>query len=370
MQTLQPTLRLGRDVWDREAMPIDEFHARAGRLRDAMAQRDLDALLLYGSNLNGCGHPTWLSNYIVKLPFAAVVVLPREGDPALIFQGATRGRSAAQATTWIEDVRPCWNVAETCLMVLEDRGLTRSHLGLAAAQRLMPHHEWRALAAGLSSARLADAEDLVDRCRAVKSERELAQIRRASAIVASVLDSVRRLAPSAGEWRLVAEVMREARVRGAEDIRVLIARPADRPPAFRPVEDEWFSDGGLVSVLLSASWERYWSEAIRTFRVNGNRFDAAADPSIHERFQTVVRSLQGGTTTTTQWSRAALAGMRDAEITAVATYGIGHGIGVTPEEWPALADVDVPVATAMCFTVRMPFQSTDGLIWCGDTVVA
>ena len=124
MQTLQPTLRLGRDVWDRNAMPIDEYLDRARRLRAAMGGRRLDALLLYGSGLNGCGHPTYLSNYIVKLPFSALVVLPREGDPALIFEGATRGRSAAQATTWIEDVRPCWNIAATCLAVLAERSLT------------------------------------------------------------------------------------------------------------------------------------------------------------------------------------------------------------------------------------------------------
>src|SRR5262249_49977164 len=121
MQTLQPTLRLGRDVWNRQTMPIEEFASRADRLRSAMAARHLDAPLLSGSNLNGCGYPTYLANYVVKLPFAALVVLPREGDPALIFQGATRGRSAAQATTWVEDVRPCWNMADTCLAVLAER---------------------------------------------------------------------------------------------------------------------------------------------------------------------------------------------------------------------------------------------------------
>src|SRR5262245_61196576 len=145
MQTLQPTLRLGRDLWDRQAMPIEEFRGRADRLRAAMAERGLDALLLYGNDLNGCGHPTYLANYIVKLPFAALVVLPRAGDAALMFQGATRGRSAAQATTWIEDVRPCWNMAETCVAVLNERGLTTARIGLAAMPRLVPHDDWRTL---------------------------------------------------------------------------------------------------------------------------------------------------------------------------------------------------------------------------------
>src|SRR5215210_6348967 len=99
MQTLQPTLRLGRDVWDRTAMPIEEFQDRMRRLREAMGRRNIDLMLLYGAGLNGCGHPTYLSNYIVKLPFSALVVLPREAEPALLFEGAARGRAAAQVTT-------------------------------------------------------------------------------------------------------------------------------------------------------------------------------------------------------------------------------------------------------------------------------
>ena len=66
MRALQPTLRLGRDVWDREAMPVEEFADRTARLRAGMARRGLDALLLFGSGLDGCGHPTYVSNYIVS----------------------------------------------------------------------------------------------------------------------------------------------------------------------------------------------------------------------------------------------------------------------------------------------------------------
>src|SRR5262245_25067394 len=161
MRALQPTLRLGRDVWDRSAMPLEEFAERAARLRAGMASRGLDVLLLFGSGLDGCGHPTYISNYIVKLPFTALVVLPRDGEPALMFEGATRGRSAAQATTWIDDVRPCWNMADTCLAVLKERNLLEATVGLAAMPRLVPHVEWTTLASGLSRARLVDAEDLV-----------------------------------------------------------------------------------------------------------------------------------------------------------------------------------------------------------------
>jgi Xaa-Pro aminopeptidase len=369
MQTLQPTLRLGRDVWDQAAMPVDEFRGRADRLRGAMAERGIDALLLYGSNLNGCGHPTYVANYIVKLPFAALVVLPREGDAALIFQGATRGRSAAQATTWIEDVRPCWNMAETCLAALAERGLTRARIGLAAMPRLVPHGEWARLVAGLADSTLVDAEDFVDHQRAIKSGREIAQIRRASNIVRRGLESLAQRAPSAGEWRVVADLIREARMQAAEDVRVMIARTNGAEWAFRPVDNVEFGEGDTVGVLLAASWERYWSESIRTFRVAADRFEPLWSADFAARFDTLAGELRAGVTTG-HWSRTALASMTVAERNAIAPYGPGNGIGITPEEWPPLSDQDeTRIEGRMCFAVRAAFESRDGMVLHGDTVV-
>jgi Xaa-Pro aminopeptidase len=369
MDTLQPTLRLGRDVWDRAAMPVEEFRERADRLRAAMGERGLDALLLYGRNLNGSGHPTYLANYIVKLPFAAMVVLPRGGDAALMFQGATRGRSAAQATTWIEDVRPCWDMAATCLEVLGERGLTNARIGLAGMPRLVPHEDWTRLAAGLTGAALVDAEDLIDRQRAIKSDREIAQIRRASGIVEHAMESIAHTAPSHGEWRVVADVMRDARMQGAEDGRVLVARPRDREWAFRPVEDVAFREGAVFSLLLAVSWERYWSESIRTFRVTANRFDPVRSAELDARFHALTARLKAGVTTG-EWSRAAATAMMPVEATAIAPYGLGGGIGITPEEWPSLSAGDETVIERrMCFAVRAAFQSEDALIVRGDTIV-
>lgn len=362
-------------------MPADEFHHRADRLRAAMTRDGLDALLLYGSNLNGCGHPTYLANYIVKLPFAALVVLPRDGEPALMFQGATRGRSAAQATTWIEDVRPCWNMAETCLAVLAERGLTRARLGLAAMPRLVPHADWQTLVAGLAGATLVDAEDLVNRERAIKSDRELAQIRRASEIVHRALDSVARPfqdrergavghARAADESSLAADVIHDARMHGAEDIRLMIARPRDAAWAFRPVEDRPLRDGETVTLLVAASWERYWSEATRTFVVSAHRIDPVWPADLDARFRALASALQPGLTIA-DWTRAALDTLTPVEANAIAPYGLGHGIGITPEEQPLLSTADPSaIARGMCLAVRVAFESDNGVVLHGDTIVA
>lgn len=370
MNTLQPTLRLGRDVWDRTAMPVEEFHDRALRLREAMGRQGLDALLLYGAGLNGCGHPTYLSHYIVKLPFSALVVLPREGNPALMFEGATRGRSAAQATTWIEDVRPCWNMAETCLAVLADRGLSTATIGLAGLPRLVPHEEWATLAAGLAGATLTDAEDLVDRQRAIKSDREIAQVRRASHIVRETLASLSARRPAiADEATLAAVVMREARMRGAEDIRLLMARPEEPDWAFRPAGDATFGEGDTFYLHLGASWERYWSEAIRTCVVRTDRLDPVWNGELDGRFRRLVAAAAPGTPVA-EWVRAAAASMSVSERRALDPYGLGHGVGVTPEESPVLTAVsDATIESGMCLVVRAALKGDRGLVVHAETIV-
>jgi Xaa-Pro aminopeptidase len=297
-----------------------------------------------------------------------------------MFQGATRGRSAAQATTWIEDVRPCWNMAETCLAVLAERGLTRARLGLAAMPRLVPHADWQTLAAGLAGATLVDAEDVVNRQRAIKSDRETAQLRRASEVVHRALDSVARPlqgrereadghARQTSELSLAAAVMHEARTQGAEDIRFMVATPADTGWAFRPVEDRPFRDGETVTLFVAASWERYWAEATRTFVVDANRLSPGWTADLDRRFRARAGALTPGVKIA-DWTRAALDALTAAEASAIAPCGLGHGIGITPEEQPLLSIADPStVQRGMCLAVRAAFQTERGVILHGDTIV-
>jgi Xaa-Pro aminopeptidase len=368
MRALQPTLRLGRDVWDRQAMPAEEFAERADRLRRGMHRRGLAALLLFGSGLDGCGHPTYISNYVVKLPFSALVVLPRDGSPALMFEGATRGRSAAQATTWIDDVRPCWNMAETCLAVLKERDLLQAAIGLAAMPRLAPHGEWRTLASGLPQAKLVDAEDLVWEQRARKSTREVRQVQRASKIVRHAFDAV----PSsihATEMSLAAQLFRDARMQGAEDIRMMVAPLAGHDWAFRPPEARAIDDGTRIAVMFRASWERYWSEATRTFIVRGSRLEPVADATLGMRFDAAVaRARAGGTIA--RCVDAALSETTPDERLALERCGLGHAIGITANEMPIFSREDhTAIEPGMCFVLTAAAASASGLALHADTIV-
>lgn len=365
MQTLQPTLRLGRDVWDRANMPIEEFKDRAEKMRAEMQRAHIDALLLYGNGLDGCGYPTYLSNYTPKLPFAALVLLPREGEPVLMFQGSTRGRSAAQATTWIEDTRPCGDIAATCATALAEKNLLSETMGLAGIRRMMPYDQWRKLSADLEGADFKNAEPFIDRLRAIKSAREIAQVRSAGQIVHRTLDELNtRRFEILNESRVAADLMRDARMQGAEDVRVLIARPHESGWAFRPPEDRTIAEGETVIVHLGASWERYWSEAIRTYSTRAGRFEVLWDDGHETRFQSIVAHLESG--------RTIAEFVKMAAGSIIEPYGLGHSIGNTPTEPPMLsADDQTRIEPGMCFSVRLtlPGRRSD-FIMRGDTVIA
>ena len=364
MQTLQPTLRLGRDVWDRTNMPVEEFQDRVEKMRAEMRRAEIDVLLLYGNGLDGCGYPTYLSNYTPKLPFAALVLLPREGEPVLMFQGSTRGRSAAQATTWIEDTRPCWDIADTCIAALAEKNLLSATVGLAGVRRMMPYDQWRKVSAELARADLKDAEPFVDRLRAIKSPREMAQIRRAWQIpYRSLNDLHTRRFEIMKESLVTAHLMREARMQGAEDVRVLIGRPRESGWAFRPPEDRAIAEGETVFVHLGASWERYWSEAIRTYCAESGNLEVHGDEAQEKQFQSILAWLEPGRTI------AEFAGMAASSI--MQPYGLGHSIGNTPTEPPMLsADNQTRIEPGMCFSVRLALPDRrHGFIAWGDTVI-
>ncbi|MBW1802880.1 MAG: hypothetical protein JRJ85_19380, partial [Deltaproteobacteria bacterium] len=111
METMQPTLRNGRNIWDAVNIPRAEYENRIGILRKKMVEQDMDILLAYGLGFNDYGNPCYLSNVVIRLPRGAMVVLSRD-DVALFFEGASRGVPSFKKTTWIEDLRPCANISQ------------------------------------------------------------------------------------------------------------------------------------------------------------------------------------------------------------------------------------------------------------------
>jgi Xaa-Pro aminopeptidase len=145
-----------------------EIERRYGRVRDALARDGLDAALVCGSEYTGFeGAVTYMSGFEIVHRYA-YVLLPLEGDPAIVFPAEAR-YVGEHGTTWIEDQVFAERPGEWLAARLRGR-----RVGVYGADYVMAVRDYAAL---------ADACELVpwdlgfDLARAVKSDAELESVR-------------------------------------------------------------------------------------------------------------------------------------------------------------------------------------------------
>src|SRR6476620_3444381 len=80
----------------------EEVDRRYRLVRDAMAEQHLDAVVVCGSEYTGFeGAVTYMSGFVIVHRYA-YVILPREGDPTIVFPAEAR-YVGEHGTSWIED---------------------------------------------------------------------------------------------------------------------------------------------------------------------------------------------------------------------------------------------------------------------------
>jgi Xaa-Pro aminopeptidase len=370
METMQPTLKSGRNTWDRINMPVSEFQARVRKIRRAMKREGLDLLLLYGHGFNEYGNYCYLSNYVIRLPQGAVVAVPYRGDVTLMLEGAARGVSSVKKMTWITDVRAGGDVAKECVNYINEKNHQLSVVGVAGMNRLMPHHQIQFLGDSLPGCRIISADSLVQEARMVKSGPELLQIRRAARIVRNAFDFIAAASlKEPNEKFLEAAVRRGARLEGAEDFRMMIARPGEKEWSFRPPEAKTIFSDDRVMITLSVEFERYWAAAVRTFSFRGGVFKEVLPDGMQALAAGITAELKSGRTAA-QFHEAALGKMAESGYEFLSDYGLGQGVGLSPEEDPVLSRGD---KTMLCegMTLSLQLGVKDpklGVVMNGDTI--
>jgi Xaa-Pro dipeptidase len=145
-----------------------EIERRYANVRAALERDGLDAALVCGSEYTGFeGSVTYLSGFQIVHRYA-YVVLPREGDPAIVFPSEAR-YVGEHGTTWIEEQvfadRPGdW---------LADR-LRGQRVGVYGLDYVMATRDHEALE---DHTELVNWDVAFDHARAVKSEEELESVR-------------------------------------------------------------------------------------------------------------------------------------------------------------------------------------------------
>lgn len=248
-----------------------ELARRRRVVRERMAEQGVEALLLYGApGLDN--EVSYLCNFLVSRE--ALLLFPAAGEPLLLVQYYNHVPTAR----WMareSDVR--WggeDIALTAAEALRERGLATSRLGYAGP--LTARH-YLTLQRALPQATLVDVSAPLRQMRLVKSEEELAFLRRGAELTdlaAVALEAHAR--PGMTEHELIALIEGAYTPAGGQTgIHYLATTPMARPsrcvPAQRPT-DRRIGVGDALIFEISAQYHGYPGQLLRPFAI-------AADPT-------------------------------------------------------------------------------------------
>jgi hypothetical protein len=237
-------------------LPDAVLDARLVRVRDAMAEACLDALLVYTNNTRPAG-VSWLTGFV---PYwsEALLVVPRHDAPYLVVALTYRVKS------WIERTSRVGQVIHT------------PRIGLGAAQKIAATKADAAvgvvdldgLPAGVADdfreggprLALADASLLFGRLRASADPAEIALAVKAASIAHSAL------AAAAGDRiaTIIAAVESRARNLGAEEIYIAAAPDLGRDHRLVRIEGDP-AGGECFALRATVAYKGSWVRLVRTF---------------------------------------------------------------------------------------------------------
>jgi Xaa-Pro aminopeptidase len=370
METMQGGLKNGRNVWDSINMPQSEFDGRIVKIREAMKQEKIEILLVYGYAFNRYGNTAYLTNFITRLPRGALVAVPASGRTALFFDGSSRGIPSMRKTVCNADVVAVSDMPKDCVKYLKEKNLLPARIGFAGIREMMSYQQFTSLCELLSESTFVDATSVMAEMRLVKSERELDEIRRAARIVKDVFDGIPAFPfPVLTERVIQAFLYREARFSGAEDVRLFLGRTRPQGWYLGPAEDETIDEGETVIFCFAVEFERYWAEAVRTFRIEKGLL-APVEHGLDELYRAIAEKIKPGVTVSAVY-QSTLVELKAKGLEPMLEYGIGQGIGLAADEAPYLNEGDnTPVRDGMALALRLFVKDRSaGVVATGNTVV-
>jgi Xaa-Pro aminopeptidase len=342
---------------------VDRREERLQRIWAALADEDLDALVVAGKGLIGqYGALEWCAGYVPVVRGAYAVLTPG-AEPALVVTtaadawyarntGLAEVRVAGQGDILSEYDDPASGVAAA----LEARGALTGRIGVSGLRHILTSWEADQLTAALPGAELVDVTAQVASVKAVKDAGDLAELHATAAIADTAFEVfLERVAPGATGWELNGEIEREIRARGARDALVFISGGAY---FLAPPSVERIRNGDLVTTFIEIVGPTgYWIELGRLVAVGELDEDLEA---LAERCLAAARAAEGELVAGRTAGDAARAIDAVAEAAGL-RVGIwhGHGVGVDHDPPVITAADTTPLLPGMVISVHPNFSTAD-----------
>ncbi len=246
------------------AFPKEEFELRLKKVRARMQEKGVDLLV--------CMRPDnmyYLSGYRSLGSFAFQgLIIGLEGMPILFSRALEK--NVIQATSWIESVRVYLDRENPFALfgeIVQDLKGARKRIGLELDSFSVSAKRYQQIREILPAATFIDASRLVSYGRLVKSEREIACVRKAAQLadvgLKAALGAIRE---GVYEYEIVAEVLKAQFSHGQDDdcATVLIGSGPSSALGHNTLRQRRVSRGEVVCVELAGCESLYCSNLIRT----------------------------------------------------------------------------------------------------------
>ena len=250
-------MRRGLLSWDETEVPAGVLDARVEKLRAAMVEAGLDALLLY-NNFPRPAAVSWLTHFI---PYwsQGVLVLPATGAPEYFVSLSKRVAGWIDETSHMGDIvstpRPGADLAKRL------EGAKR--IGVLELNKL-PGGIAHPLLAGLPGVELVDATDIYRAVRHPADTTEIAISRKAAMLARECLDGAYENADYTQTGPLTAAIEGPARLAGAEEVIVEFVPDLSKNAALRRLDGN-LELGDTYALRVSLAYKGHWVRIGRTY---------------------------------------------------------------------------------------------------------
>ena len=193
-----------RKEYDQErlSIPKTEYNGRIKKVQEEMSNRKLDIILTHSCECESAS-VRYLSNFWPVFDFAGVLI-PREGEPILL-TGGPESYDFAKQFSCIEDVRIHPLYVESNAPVWDKRVSTNDFTGLISEisnripvnrigicnSNIIPYKIMEDLKKGAQEAELVNTDDLFTNIKAIKSQNEIALLKKAYYITEEAIKALK-----------------------------------------------------------------------------------------------------------------------------------------------------------------------------------
>lgn len=311
-----------------------EFKSRVAGVRRRMAALDLDALVVSTPEniyyLSGYNTPGYYMQQCL--------ILPASGEPIIVCRGTEEMN--VFATSWLkrsdsyaDDVPPVVKFGETLI----GDGFSRARIGVEKNSWFLTVGTYEKLQAMLPDAKFVDGSMLVENGRMIKSEAEIALIRKAAGIACAATQAACEIIrPGITEDDVAAEVNRVATAMGGEwpGLPPFVCSGVRTSYTHATYAGRRLEKGDPVLLEIPGVTRRYGAAIMRVVFVGGK-----GSPRVEKMYDTAKRALEAhlkavrpGRTPGEVWEKWAkvLADNGHAETYRRAGYSIGINY---PPDW-------------------------------------